>query len=307
MAYTAGTCTGHLALLDALETFLEAQGWTTKRYTTGDVYEYVAMGPGLTGTDEIYIGIRAITNTSVPYYNWNLRGYTGYSSSLDFLTQPGSILQSGANIPSLLLTNGSIQYWFVANTRRVIIIAKCGLSYECAYLGLILPYAPELQISYPLFIGGSHVSGAVAYTTQDYDHFSFWNPQTSTTSLIPQSVFLANNTWLKVVNRGGDGNGLVIHPYCGLPSSEGETTITMTNFFAIRENIDGSYPLFPCRVMSNEALAARGIYGELDGVYGIPVWGFMAEDTITIDSAIYVIVPSAFRTSRQSYAAIRLV
>lgn len=153
MAYTTGTCTGHLALLDALKAFLEAQGWVTKRYTTGDIYEYIAMGPGLTGTDEIYIGIQ-----TTGYKNWKLRGYTGYSSLLDFDSQPGALACTNQYCPTLLLSSSTIQYWLIADGRRTIIIAKCGTSYECAYLGLILPYAPESQISYPMFIGGCHNS-----------------------------------------------------------------------------------------------------------------------------------------------------
>jgi len=304
MSYATGTCTGHIALLDALKTFLEAQGWATKRYATGDVYEYVAMGPGLTGTDEIYIGIQTYTNSDSQYYNWKLRGYTGYSSLLDFASQPGAI--SGTSNAPLLLTNGTIQYWFIVNSRRVIVIAKCGLSYECAYLGLIIPYAPESQLSYPLFIGGSHNSVSNSYTEQEFEHFSFWNPQVSSSGSRPQSTFLANNTWMSVVNRGGDGYGLVIHPYCGTPTSEESPSPTIYEFYSLRENIDGSFPVLPCILMSNYASVTRGVYGELDGVFGVPSINNVPEDTITIGSDTYIIIASAYRTSRRSYAAFKL-
>jgi len=313
MAYTTGTCTGHIALLDALKTFLEAQGWTTKRYTTGDVYEYIAMGPGLIGADEIYIGIQTHTDADKQYYNWKLRGYTGYSSLLDFSSQPGALTESyTTNIPTLLLTNGTIQYWFVVDSRRVIVIAKCGTSYECAYLGLILPYAPESQLPYQLFIGGSCTTYRRSYTAQEYDHFSFWNPQANVDHAYP-CYMLCGGTWQPVVNRQANGEGtsktsLNIHPYCGSPFVE-ETAYSSVNklwFLGIRENIDGSYPLFPCRVHSGYQCTTRGIYGELAGVYAIPKWENIAEDIVTIDSVDYLVIQSAYRTTGRSYAAIKL-
>lgn len=314
MAYTTGTCTGHLALLAALKTFLEAHGWITKRYVAdGSEYEYIAMGPGLTGADEIYIGVRTYTDASNQHYTWRLRGYTGYSSLLDFASQPGALTQTGTYGPALLLTNSTIQYWIVADTRRVIVIAKCGTSYECAYLGLILPYAPTSQLPYPLFIGGSHNRYNRPYSVQEYDHFSFFNPQSSVTTGYP-CYMLCGGVWQPVVNRQNNGEGsssttLNLHPYCGAPYTE-ESVTDVTNalwWWRVRENIDGSYPLFPCRIHSGYACDTRALYGELSGVCAIPKWENLAEDIVSIDSVNYLVVQSAYRTTGRSYAAIKLV
>ncbi|MGD9610457.1 MAG: hypothetical protein AB7U59_13695 [Desulfovibrionaceae bacterium] len=308
MAYTTGTCTGHLALLDALKAFLEAQGWVTKRYTTGDVYEYIAMGPGLTGADKIYIGIQ-----TTGYKNWKLRGYTGYSSLLDFDSQPGALACTNQYCPTLLLSSSTIQYWLIADGRRTIIIAKCGTSYECAYLGLILPYAPESQISYPMFIGGCHNSYIKFYTAQEYDHFSFWNPQSSVTTGYP-CYMLCGGIWIPVVNRQANGEGtsltsLNIHPYSGCPYNEESPSYPpypSLAFWALTKNIDGSYPLFPCRVHSGMNMTTRGIFGELAGVFAVPMNDVVSEDTISVNGDQYLIVQSSYRTTIRSYAAIKL-
>ena len=307
MAYTTGTCTGHLALLAALKTFLESLGWVTKRYTTPGEYEFIAMGPGLSGEDEIYIGIQTYTDVANQCYNWKLRGFTGFSSSLDFTSQPGTLAQTGTYGPTLLLTSSTVQYWFIADTRRVIIIAKCGTSYESAYLGLILPYAPTSQLPYPLFIGGGHNGYAHTSTDQEFAHFAPWNPQSSDTGA-SQSWLLSGSVWQRIVNRGETSNytDLNIWPFSGYPASEESPSTLDYQFWQIRENIDGSYPLFPLIIHSGVRATTKAIYGELSGVYAIPKWNQVAEDTFTIDSISYLVVPSAYRTSNRSYAAVKL-
>jgi len=308
MAYITGTCTGHLALLAALQTFLESVGWTTKRSTTGSEYEYIAMGPGISGADAIYIGIKSYTDAANQYYNWRLRGYTGYSSGLSFDSQPGSISHTAPSMPSLLLTNGTIQYWFIADTRRVIIVAKCGTSYECAYLGLILPYAPTSQLPYPLCIGGSHIAYTIAYTDQSYNHFAFWNPQSNVGGTCP-AWMLCGASWVGILNRYSNNvcmDRLNIWPYSGYPASEESPSTGSLEFWQVRENIDGSYPLLPLIIHSGSSLTTKALYGELSGIYAIPKWEELAEDTLTIGSDTYLVVQSAFRTTNRAYAAIKL-
>ena len=297
-------------MLAALKTFLEAQGWTTKRYTTSTDYEYLAMGPGIDGEDEIYIGIQSYTDISNQHYNWRLRGYTGYSSLLDFASQPGALTQTGTYGPALLLTNGTIQYWFVADTRRVIVIAKCGTSYECAYLGLILPYAPTSQLPYPLFIGGSHNRYDRAYSVQEYDHFSFWNPQSLIESA-SQAWYLSGTIWLPVINRISTSScntniGLNIWPYSGFPVNEENATVLPFQFYQLRENLDGSYPLFPTILHSAISATTKGVYGELFGFYAIPKYNQVAEDAVAIGGVTYLILPSAYRATSRSFAAVKL-
>mgnify|MGYP001294656528 CR=1 FL=1 len=307
MAYTTGTCTGHIALLDALKTFLEAQGWTTKRYTTGDVYEYIAMGPGLTGTDEIYVGVQTYTNVTTPCYNWKLRGYTGYSSLLDFSSQPGAMSQpNSAYGPGLLLTNGTIQYWFVCDGRRVIVIAKCGTSYDCAYLGLLNPYGPSSQFSYPLYIGGNTCQTTLNYLdTSSWNRDSFFYPRIGDSNYSPSCVLLCGNVWQAVVNYVATDNKKIykytlhVFPY-PLNYTDNRT------MSYLRENLDGSYPLIPAIIHSGIYNSTKAIYGELSGVYALPRWDNLPEDTITIDSVSYVVVQRSHLTDNSSLAAIKL-
>lgn len=303
MAYTTGACSGHFELLAALKTFLEAQGWTTQLYDTSSEYTFIACGPGTNGTDEIYIGVQTKTNSNIGYYNWILRGYTGYSSSLTFDTQPGYNTNSYQSV--LTLTSSTITYWFIVDTRRVIVVAKCGTSYENAYMGLINPYAPSSQISYPLFIGGSSVSSTMKYTDQTTNHESFFSCHTDMTSY-SQSYFLNGTTWFKVY-RNATGY-IQMYPFAGDPSTDDSTSVNYTykTFWHLTKNIDDTYPIFPIILMTGFTMASKVVYGELSGVYAIPSDGLLPEDTLTIGSDTYLITQAAFRTTRRSFAAIKL-
>jgi len=63
--------------------------WLEDRYdatTTPDTPELIMHGIG-GGTDEIYVGLKGVTNNST-YWNLNLQGFTGYVDSHSFEIQP---------------------------------------------------------------------------------------------------------------------------------------------------------------------------------------------------------------------------
>lgn len=306
MPHLTATVAGHKALVTALYTYLAAQGWTIKRYTTDDEYELIAMGPGMEGTDEIYIGVQTYTDTANNHYSWRLRGFTGYQAELSFDAQPGALALTGPYCPSLLLTSDSITYWFVVNTRRIIIVAKCGTSYETAYLGLLLPHVPTTSLPYPLFVGGSATRPDLEYTAQTYDHFSFFNPQAATAGT-GMSWFFSGQLWQEVNNRinGNIGSVLNIWPYGGITYNEEVGTHPARGFGQLRENVDGTYTLFPMYVHSGFRAATKAVFGELQGVYAMPKWGQVVEDTV-ISGDTYLVVQSAYRTTQRAYVAIRL-
>ena len=62
--------------------------------------------------------------------------------------------------PSAASLEWSIPYWFLADGRRVIIVAKITTVYEHAYLGFLDAYATPGEWTYPLVVGVSDVSMA---------------------------------------------------------------------------------------------------------------------------------------------------
>lgn len=142
------------------------QRWTQMRYSTSDPtsHELILRGPGMAGTEQIFVGIRTYENVAADYYNLAVAGFTGYVSANTWATQPG-FRESG--VPA---HNQSIDYWLVVNGQRVAFGLKVGTPvYESAYVGKILPYASPAQYPYPLAVIGM-LSGAAATRYSDTAH-----------------------------------------------------------------------------------------------------------------------------------------
>ncbi len=163
MAWKIGTVdsTGALAHYNMLETiadFLEndpalvaaGQDWEILRYdTTSANRELIVKGSGLSGTEEIFMGIRTYQSVPDDYYNFLLGVFTGYVSGNTFDTQPGARL---SGVPA---HNNVIEYWMTGNGQRLALCLKVGLPvYESGYIGKILPYAAPGQYPSPLVCGG---------------------------------------------------------------------------------------------------------------------------------------------------------
>jgi hypothetical protein len=77
---TGTTGFAHKEFLLKVKAMAEANGWVTLRYKT-DVpasHELILKGEGLSGTEEIFVGIRTYENVSADYYNVAVAGFTGY-------------------------------------------------------------------------------------------------------------------------------------------------------------------------------------------------------------------------------------
>ena len=123
--------------------------WVSERAIAGS--EHIWKAPGNDDASGIYVGVLRFTDVGADYDNLRLGGFTGFDIGQAFADQPGAVTR-----PVLpLLRVGSMPYWFVANGRRVVIIAKVSTTYESAYLGFIDTYANPNQFAYPLAVGGS--------------------------------------------------------------------------------------------------------------------------------------------------------
>jgi hypothetical protein len=123
-----------------VEDGLDTDIWTVERWDTNlggaGEYELILNGPG-SGSDEIFVGIQTYSNVGGDYYNWKMAGFTGYTGGILFSNQPGC---TAGRWPRMLLSNSNISYWFVANGRRFIVVAKISGVYEACYLGFHWPY-----------------------------------------------------------------------------------------------------------------------------------------------------------------------
>jgi hypothetical protein len=294
--------------------------WETKRWNTNydglNGYELILCGPGTSGDDQIYVGAQTYFNATSAYYNWRLQGFTGYSGtgpsdySVLFAQQPGAIPDDvNCYAPQMQLRNISISYWFVANGRRIIVVANCSGVYESCYLGFLLPYGTPASypLSYPLVVGGSAPSNLTltdkAYSSQSAAHRCFADPGGSSGQ---GALALYYGNWVNFRNWSNESSlisGQNVWPYL-------HTGYTYTGFdynhkwIGLQQNIDGSYPLFP--LILTTLTPTKNTFGELQGCFAVPGFGLTVEDTFTISGKTYLAVKNIFRTVTHSWWALLL-
>ena len=157
MGYAIGTVTKgggddcHYQLLAAIKTLAEANAWTTLRYDTVSANrEWIGKSLGMSGNEEIYIGIRTYQSVGGDYYNLLLGAFTGYVAGNTFDTQPGAQL---SGVPA---HNNAITYYMTMNAQRIAFMLKVGTPvYTHGYLGKFFPYARPAEFPNPLVCAGS--------------------------------------------------------------------------------------------------------------------------------------------------------
>jgi hypothetical protein len=286
--------------------------WTQNRGVSGD--QYIWTAPGNDGASAIIVGIKRFFDVGADYDNLKLGGFTGYESASTFDDQPGQMTNTAPTFsPVLPLWNSSIPYWFIADGRRVIVIAKITTQFESMYLGYLDQYASESQFPYPLVVGGSMAwtsaepatgSANWRFSYSGREHSAFPLPSWANGFFVtyyagqlrlrrPDGVwvgFLIDNYF--TTNTGGG-----VWPY-----SNANGTQYMTD---LRDNLDGSYPTFPI-VLTEDLNGVQNVYGELNGVRATTGHNNAAENTILDGRDLWLVVQNITRTTKHDYFCVRL-
>lgn len=308
---TVPHATDYLDLMDKVVAFvtsgaLGAQAWTALRNISG---EKILQGPGLAGTDQIFVGMKAFSDVPTDYYDWWLSGFTGYTSANSFETQPGAHhtgIGAGQSGPILPLWNGTIPYWLQADGRKIILVAKVSTVYVHMYLGLLeFPYASPGQFPYPLFIGGSLAFNGGINLTSPYLRWSYtgteihawWRGRSATSTARDHAGRL----------RLPDGSYMGFgEDYGWAATSRGYLHPFSSGFEDMRPNMDGSYPLFPLAFAGIASDGSENAYGEIQQVCAMPGYANASESVVTVGSDSWIAFQNIFRTDKKGYAALHL-
>lgn len=311
MAVEIGTASDWLDLMTRLRDFLktdttlvaDGENWTQLAGPTGALSstdEIVLKAPGLAGADEILLGISQSTSVPGDYYNLVLQGLVSHNPAEPIGNQAN---RSGARV--LTLWQSATPYWFVANGRRVIVVAKVSTVYVCAYAGFILPYCEPTSWPYPLFVGGVGNNLTRRWSaSNEWQHSSFFS-----SGEFGSAICLPDTSWKGVVNQNGSGasgggrptDSALVYPWrwedLGFNDLFG-------NNVSIRDNIDGSYALEPAELMVQQPFP--GVLGVLQGVYKISGFAQSSENIVTVGGVDHLVVQNVYRTGINDYAAIAL-
>lgn len=138
----------------------------------------IFQNTGLSGQEQVMVGIREWEYAGGNAYGWNLNGYIWYNSGMTFMA---NIVELGENrdayndtyntwneMPNMPLVNSTIYYWFFSNRQRIIVVAKVQSNYEACYLGFGNRYSSPSRYPTPLIIKGSHYGTSGASSTGAY-------------------------------------------------------------------------------------------------------------------------------------------
>jgi len=284
--------------------------WVSERAVAGS--EHIWKAPGNDGAAGIYVGVLRFTDVGADYDNLRLGGFTGFDIGQAFADQPGAVTR-----PVLpLLRVGSMPYWFVANGRRVVIIAKVSTTYESAYLGFIDTYANPNQFAYPLAVGGSmafNIEPALSsanwrWSYGGFEHASFAIPQKNPAS--------TDNTFsLRFRHPSGNWEGYSAD--AGQTVDRGLVWPYSYSMLNLIPNLDGGYALFPVILHSststsgsypNITIVVPQMWGELDGLAALTGDSNASENTITPapSRTQWLVIQNVFRTTKSDFFAVKL-
>lgn len=266
-------------------TLSTAPRWQALRAAGG---EYVWKAPGSDGVSAIYVGAQAYANAGSDIYNWQLQGFTGYDAGATFAGQPGAI----ASPQGIALWTGDIPYWFIANGRRVVVVAKVASVYQSAYLGLIEQYIDPLIYPYALAVGGS-ITGNVRYSDATNANRCF--PIAGISDVSSQlKLRLPTGAWRGLIAVNNTGN------YTG---TDGAIWPYQSGLAGLRPGLDGAAPLLPVVLFDG---TPKNVYGRLDGVSATTGFGTGPEALLEDGPSSHLVVPNVFRTGTDQFFTVKL-
>lgn len=313
MAYEIGTATDFSDLYSKFITFittgLGADNWSmvhgyeqddgsitgTPAYTGENVLEnkIILKGNGAGGTDSIYVGLATQRDVGQDNYAIQGRGYIGYDDTRIWDTQP---FQSTAT-PCILLWDGSMPYWFVANGRRFIMVVKVNTTYQMFYGGFFLPYAFPNEYQYPYIVGGMSDDVNKGFFNVDSNNSVFWDGGDNS-----GVINLPTNDWKWAGDADEDTVSFIPYRVVGITSN----TAAYNPLRRLKPALGGMYwllPIEPCSGLYNES---AGIFGALDGLHYISGFNNSPENTLVIEAKNYVVFTNASRVDTEDYFALRL-
>lgn len=333
MAYETGTASDCFDLYAKLIAFLTtdtdlvagAQNWDTVWVPDSNSEgengtDIVLRGPGLSATDQVYVGMRLVDDLPNDSAWIECVGMTGViPSALNYDQHVNVTIDGGVRCH--LRGGNPMDYWFVANGRRFVAVVQVSTVYESLYAGLFLPYGDPTQYSYPFFLGGCSGNSAGSGEIEDWRdvtdaHSNFTRSQINTSASLPYGpsayMLSPSGEWLTCAITDGEDHVVGLTPWefhddssWGI-SRDNETSIKGYQDHAARiiQGFNDDFPLTPIGLPQRGP--NRQFYGVLEGVYHAPGRGNSAENIVNANSLDHVCFPNVFRTGIDQFWAVQI-
>jgi hypothetical protein len=330
MAFETGTAAHALELFNKLQGFIKThadlvsagENWITV-WQDNDSTDVVLRGPGLAAQDQVYVGMRLFVHAPSDRQWIELYGMSGITPTAQNL---GEHVNVGPGV-RMLLDSNPMEYWFVANGRRFIVVLKISTVFEACYAGFYLPYATPLSYGYPMFIGGSASVYTPGYQNGEvpadwrsiqhgHRHFTLPTYNTGFFHMASQAVMMDPAAqWLSGGN--GSANGILSDgQFTVAPEFTGRDTFGAVIgqsgfkwephalFPRIGSAFGGDFVLTPITLCST--FPADQQWGILDGCFRCQGFNNASENLINYDGVDHLVVQNVFRTGLGDYWALAL-
>lgn len=316
MATDSGTATDYLDLLTKFRDFITAntdlvtasQEWTqiggpsVGALTASDFISL--QGPGLAGTDEIFISLRTYTDAGNGYYHLEMCGHTAYNLAVPGFDQIGT----DSNSVYILGVNTAIAYWFFANGRHFKIVTRINGRYDSLYGGFILPEHAPADWSYPVFIGGSSYTPILQASSDSPIHSNWWDANANTYAngaLSAAYLFSPIQAWVPIRNTWNPSeidtgeSGRVTVPWSSAMNENVKRCLDNSPWLVRGQIVAFGSTLAASPTPIPEVPEGGTFYGSFDGAFFTPGFGSVAEQVITdpADSKDYIVFPNVYRSS----------
>lgn len=258
--------------------------------------EVVLRNSGVGYKDNVFVGAREWQDVGNSRWGINLNIYEKFDTVYEAAVAPWNANSSKtgkttysatgnwSTHPSIYLKDEeTIAYWFIANKRRIIVIARTASTlYMSMYIGFGKRIATPEEYSHPGIILGNQVG----------------------------DLNFATASLVDITNIGASPyNGLAITPennYIYAVSGLSAGWI-FADSGMVKKSTNDKITLQPCYLRSTEQANPNGkLLFELDGIYKILCDSVVAEDTITIGGDTYLVVPNIYRSNYYDYFAVKL-
>lgn len=319
MAYTSGTATDYVDLLDQLQTYLATEGWTVHNFVAGTVSGGGGVcqleGPGAGPGQRVFVNIETYADSGSAIYSWAVRGATGYTPGAPSGTNPGE--DFGANYFNLW--QNTIDYWFFVSDRRFIVVAKCSTAYISMHAGFFLPWALPTQYTHPLYIAVDYDS-PVTWNYSNSARRMFCDPGINVTGC--GRLRRPDGMWVNIMNQNaGSGtnagrqqagltSGGFVWPWHSGQNDQSQSAGDYNDFHCGNGDPSGAIDymvntaqnecgLWPAEVMGYNDVS----WGELEGVY-CPIGVVTPEQIVNANSRTFQCFPNILRNTGNDYFAV---
>lgn len=314
MAWENSTATNHVDLFNKLRNFLTtnatllglSQEWEQVKGNTGILVEsdkITLRGQGLAGTDNIYCGLKLAVDSNEDYYNLVVWGHGGYNAAEDPDNQPLSSIDH--IIP---LWDQPMDYWFIANGRRFIIVVKVSTVYTSGYVGLMLPYATPVEYPLPYVVAGNRGQDTTVRWGDDDDRLRFMvSPGYNGISLFyPDNVWRQGYNYSNSVGNAASTRGdFFMYPTRLDNDSDMSSQSDDQNTETLLPNRGSTYVLRQAVMYSQNPYIAQ--MGVLEGIHWLSGRSNSVENIIDVNSQDYMTVQNVNRAGFRDYMTVRLL